>query len=124
VTLEGPRFKTWEACRHDRLAILGHGRRRHGDGGNHRRGIVADLAERRDPVDPRKLNVHQDEIGLELSGEQDAVFARFRFRKPIALERKYIAHQHPVLVVVLDDQDAHSLRLTGIVNVNVEPTPI
>jgi hypothetical protein len=106
LTLEGPRFKTWEVCRHDRLAILGHGRRRHGDAGNHRgRGIVADLAERRDPVDPRKLNVHQDEIGMELSGEPDALFARFRFRKPIALEGKYIGHQFPVFVVVLNEED-------------------
>ena len=71
-----------------------------------RRGrIVPDLAECCDPVDAGQLNVHQDEVRVKLTGEPDAIFARFRFGEPIALEREHVAHQLPVLVVVLDNED-------------------
>src|SRR5438067_13346079 len=68
------------------------------------------------------MNVHQDEIGLVLCRELDAVFCRSRFERRIALHLQHVADELQVLLVVFDDQDdAHCWE--GIVNVNVEPWP-
>jgi hypothetical protein len=107
----------------DLLAVLRHGRRGHRD---HRdragRRIRPQLAEGGDAVDPRKLDVHQDERGPALFREPDAVFPGARLDRLIPGVSKHVAHQLEVLLVVLDDQDqlvGHGF--TGSVNVNVAP---
>src|SRR5262249_18751836 len=77
-----------------------------------------------DAVHARKLDVHQHEGRQELAGQAKPVLGRLRLHRAVALGLEHVAHQLPVLLVVLDDQDelgGHDL--TGSVKVNVDPWP-
>ena len=79
---------------------------RHRERGNHsRRGISAELPERSGAVDPRQLDIHQDQVGVQLVREPDALFTGRRLGQAIPLELQNVPHGLAVLVVVLDDED-------------------
>src|SRR5207342_2075721 len=65
-----------------------------------------ELPEGLGAVDPRELQVHQDEVGSELGREPDAVLARGRLDHLVAGIGQHVANQLEVLGVVLDHEDA------------------
>jgi len=49
------------------------------------------------------VKVPQDEIRVKLTRQSHAVFASFRFREAVSLERQHVPHEPPVLLVILDE---------------------
>src|SRR6185369_6869043 len=105
------------------LAILRHRRGRHRDDRDRRGGRPgAQLPQRLDTVDAGQVDVHQDQRGVLLARQPDAVLPRVGLEHAVALDGEHVAYQLAVLLVVLDDQDQLACHgLTGIVNVKVDP---
>jgi hypothetical protein len=47
----------------------------------------------------------KDEVGMEFTGQPDAIFAGLGLSESIALELQHVPHELVVLVVVFDDED-------------------
>jgi len=110
---------------HDLLPVLAHHRGGHGHDGNPPRGLLgSEPSERLDPVNPREPNVHQDQARAPFLGQPDALFARLALDDLIPFEGQHVPDELPVLVVVLDDQDARADQgRTGSRKVKVDPAP-
>src|SRR5512135_3551846 len=95
----------------DLVAILLHHRRGHGNRRNHRRRRIGPQdPERVDAADSRKLDVHQDEIGMVFAGEPDPVLAGAGLKRGVALDLQHVANELEVLLIVFDYQyQAHGV---------------
>src|SRR5437868_9690519 len=95
-----------ESSARDPLAISGHHRGRHGDNwsiSSCRLGPQS--SEGLNHVDPRKSDVHQDQVRMSLPSEAHALFAGLGFDDLVALERQHVPDELAVPLVVFDNQD-------------------
>ncbi len=68
-------------------------------------GISAQALQSFDPVHSRELDVHQDQGRLLLRGHAQTVLRVLRFDDPVPGRLEHVADEHPVVVVVLDEED-------------------
>src|SRR5829696_9385740 len=109
------------------FTIAGHGLRGQRDHRDRLRSLIRlDSSECLDPVDPGKLDVHEDEVGDVLRGQFDRLLAARRLERLVSLRLEDVAEELHVLLIVLHDENppaAHCADPAGSVNVNVEPRP-
>src|SRR5262245_46160122 len=130
-----------ERLRHVRVAAGGEGLlvvpgkrigRDRDDGNRLEGGVRLDLSRDLVAVDPRQLDVHQDEVRALSGSGADAVLPGVGLQHLVAGVTQQIAQDLPVLLVVLDHQDAlsHAQALeawrsarTGMRTLKVDPRP-
>jgi hypothetical protein len=95
-----------EPSGHDPLSVLGHYRCGNGDDGDGPgRGVGSKPPQGFDATDPGQLDVHQDEYGLPLARQADALFAGLGLHGLVALDLEHVSGKLPVLFVVFDNED-------------------
>ena len=68
--------------------------------------LLAQLPERLEPVDPRHLHIHEDEMRLEARVLGEAVDGVRHGPHLVALELEQLAERGPNALLVVDDEDA------------------
>lgn len=95
-----------EAGGHDLAAVLRHRGRCDGDDGDRTRGgIGAEPLQGFHAVHAGKLDVHEDQGGPLFRRHAQAILRVLRLDDAVAARLEHVADEHPVVVVVLDEED-------------------
>ena len=102
VKIEGLDDVVHRALDQTEHTLLGQGGGRQEDQGNfHRLRLGLEQAARGNAIANRHVNIHQDQIGLDVDGLLDTIASVFRHVKPIALAAQVVGEQVSIFFAII-----------------------